>query len=203
MKEGNVNDAKNLIRQFGRQTHEKTLEIAEKLGVMIDQKRLEKSLFIHHTMVCLIAEDAGDVAEMSSAVAAAVEGVSEENLSIAFCVNTCGIGFVQLATGQHERALEAFGLVRSVQGYLLRNDYKKMFSINGKKGGKARHEPMNRVKDEMIKIFHKGGNWKSIRQASIKLEDKAKEIALSEGTKFTTDDVPARLYSWFLKAKKM
>jgi len=62
---------------------------------------------------------------------------------------------------------------------------------------------MNLVKEWVLAEFSKGGNWRSVREASKKLAPGAKAIAEKEGARFTTDDVPARIYQWLLYSKKV
>ena len=202
-KERIVNSLENMVRQFGEQTQIKTGEAATKLGVLIDRQYLDKCFAVNWAMTALVAEEAGEIVEFQQSLANEAEGSSSDEIGVAFCLNTCRGGFVQIETGEYALALETFGLVRSVLGYLLKNDFRKMFAANGKKGGNAKNAAMNRVKNEMINTFRKGGNWKSTRQAAKNLAGKAKEIAKKEGAQFTTDDVAARVYEWFLKAEKV
>ncbi len=190
------------IRRFGEQTNAKTNDIASRLGITLDREFADKAFALNWAMATMIAEDAGDVVEFDAFKAARAESLSTEQKYIAFCFNTCRGGFALLASGDNDGALKAFGLVCSIQGYLLRNDYKKIFAVSGSVGGKKRHEAMNRVKAEIIHLYAKGGSWKSARQASKKLAEKAKELATKEGTRFATDDIAGRLYDWILKSKK-
>jgi hypothetical protein len=193
----------NIVRQFGEVTLFKTEEAAKKLGVVIDQQYLDKCFAIHWAIKAILTDDAAEVWEFNQELFSRAKAATREELSVAFCLNACRGGFLMIKNGEYATALESFGLARSVNGYLLKSDYRKMFSVNGKKGGEARNAAMNRVKNEIINIFREGGNWRSTRQAAKRLVDKAHEIAEKEGTRFTTDDVAGRLYTWFLKDKKM
>lgn len=170
-----------LVRKFGELTRSKTDEVAAKLGVAIDEQYLAKCFFIDWAMACIVAEDAGEAVEFYEDVAIKAERSSPDEMSVAFCLNACRGGFYQIENGDYAAALETFGLVRSVHGYLLRNDYRKIFSAIGKKGGESRNAPMNRVKARMIKTFQDGKKWRSVRQAAKSLEVEAKKAATEEG----------------------
>lgn len=190
------------IRRFGEQTNTKTNDIANRLGITLDREFADKAFALNWAMATMLSEDAGDIVEFDAFKAAQAESLSIEQKYIAFCFNTCRGGFSLLASGDNDGALKAFGLACSIQGYLLRNDYKKMFAASGSVGGKKKHEPMNRVKREIINLYAKGGAWKSARQASTKLAEKAKELATKEGARFSTDDIAGRVYQWILASKK-
>jgi len=197
-----MNQTEKLVREFGKQTRIKTEDAAKKLGVFIDRKFLDKRFAVDWFKAILQAEDVDKIIDFYDDVAKQIKGSSRDQMGIEFCLNTCRGGFSQVDGGDYGGALETFGLVRSVQGYLLKNDYRKMFSKLGSNGGKSKNAPMNRVKTRLIELFQQGGNWKNPRQASKKLENKAKEFANEEGTRFTTDDIAGRLYGWFLAANK-
>lgn len=199
---GNVNNVEKLVRKFGDQTRIKTNEIAKRLGVVIDSEYLDKCFAIQWAMASIVAEEAGEVIEFNEDIASKAESASPNEMGVAFCLNSCRGGFYQIESGEYDVALETFGLVRSIHGYLLKNDYRKFFSVAGAKGGVAKNAKMNKVKERMLDKFHELKDKNSVRSIAKRLEGVAKEVAAEEGTRFTTDDVFSRLYSWFLNDKK-
>lgn len=199
-----MDEIEKLVREFGNRSHAKIKNAAERLGIAIDQDfvHLRNSLFAVQWMTVVICLESDiEVIDIQHEIATKVKGPIPAATAISFCFNACRGGFDMIEDGDYANALAAFGIARSVVGFLLRNDYKKIFAVNGKKGGESRHASMNRVKEQILDIFNAGGNWKNPRQAAKQLADKAKKLAEEEGTRFTTDDVPARLYGWFLKSK--
>lgn len=197
-----MDNTEKLVRKFGDQTRIKTKEIANKLGVVIDSEYLDKCFAIQWAMATIVSVDAGEAVEFNDEIASKAEGASPNEMGVAFCLNSCRGGFCQIESGEYDAALETFGLVRSIHGYLLKNDYRKFFSVAGAKGGSAKNAKMNKVKKRMIDKFHEFDKSKSVRQIAKKLESVARTVATEEGARFTTDDVFSRLYQWFLAEKK-
>lgn len=190
-----MNDIKKLVRQFGEATHHKTQEIATKIGVTLDREFLEKRFAINWAMSALIAEDAGEVVEMNEELARKAEASTPAELGVAFCLNTCRGGFVQVEAGDYTAALEAFGLVRSVHGYLLREDYRKMFARSGQEGGKKRHAKSQQVKEWAIAKYQTG-RWKSALQFAKAIEAETLQKSEEFGASLSTENVRDTVAKW-------
>lgn len=120
-----MSDSIDVVRQFGLRTQQKNNEVAKRLGVAIDQKFLSRTLYVAQVMAAIVDEDAGMVVDINQHVCNAVEGCNHDELAVYFCINTCQAGFMYLDCGNTGFALEMFGLVRSLHGYMLRKDYKE------------------------------------------------------------------------------
>lgn len=197
-----MNNIENLVRQFGEQTRSKTEEIAGQIGVAIDREYLDKCFAVQWAMASIIAEEAGEIVEMNEEIARKAEGTSREEMGVAFCLNGCRGGFSQIEAGEYGSALEIFGLVRSVHGYLMKNDYRKMFAEFGRTGLSNRHAPGNRLKAWVIERYS-AGSWRSARAFASDIEKEALQKASEFGANFSTYSMRDNIARWIGNYKKM
>lgn len=187
-----MDQTKELVRQFGDKTMARILRNGTRLGISIDQEFWDRWDSLTSATSTLINVDD---------IKAAAAHISQEEMAFVYGWASCIKGFGRIDCGDFAAALDFFGIAESMDGYLQRDDYKKLFARIGSKGLKSRHAPMNRVKDQIIALY-RAGAWKSMRNAADKLADKAIELAKTEGAKFSTPDVSDRLYEWIRESKK-
>lgn len=160
-----MHDLEKLVRQFGEQTRQKTEEIAGKLGVTLDREFLDKRFAVQWALSTLIGAEAGEVVEMNEELARKAEASTPGELGVAFCLNTCRGGFVQIDAGDYAAALETFGLVRSMHGYLLKDDFHRMLTAHLTNASNKRHGRNNEIRERGIAMY-RDGNFGSKNEAA-------------------------------------